>query len=124
MRCAITTSDSFKQLLEKVRTMPQVHWIMSNGDRISDDVNEGTNLMDAAQMNGISGVAGECGGCLSCATCHVYVDEAWLAACPPMNDVENAMLDVVIAPRQSGSRLSCQLMASAALDGIVLHVPD
>jgi 2Fe-2S ferredoxin len=34
------------------------------------------------------------------------------------------MLDIVIAPRQRGSRLSCQLMASAALDGIVLHVPD
>jgi ferredoxin, 2Fe-2S len=33
--------------------MPQVHWIMSNGDRVSDDVNDGTNLMDAAQMNGI-----------------------------------------------------------------------
>ena len=37
--------------------MPQVHWIMSNGDRVSDDVNDGTNLMDAAQMNGIPGVA-------------------------------------------------------------------
>jgi 2Fe-2S ferredoxin len=52
------------------------------------------------------------------------VDEAWLAACPPMDDVENSMLDIVIAPRQSGSRLSCQLIASSALDGIVLHVPD
>ena len=104
--------------------MPQVHWIMSNGDRVSDDVNDGTNLMDAAQMNGIPGVAGECGGCLSCATCHVYVDEAWLTACPPMDEVENAMLDIVTSPRQAGSRLSCQLIASNALDGIVLHVPD
>jgi ferredoxin, 2Fe-2S len=104
--------------------MPQVHWIMSNGDRVSDDVNDGTNLMDAAQMNGIPGVAGECGGCLSCATCHVYVDEAWLTACPPMDEVENAMLYIVTSPRQAGSRLSCQLIASAALDGIVLHVPD
>lgn len=104
--------------------MPQVHWIMRNGDRVSDDVNLGTNLMDAAQMNGIPGIAGECGGCLSCATCHVYVDEAWLSACPPMDEVENAMLDVVTSPRQAGSRLSCQLIASEALDGIVLHVPD
>ena len=124
MRFATTTSDSFNQPFKKERSMPQVNWIMSNGDRVSDDVNEGTNLMDAAQMNGIPGIAGECGGCLSCATCHVYVDEAWLSACPSMNDVENAMLDVVISPRQSGSRLSCQLMASAALDGIVLHDPE
>jgi 2Fe-2S ferredoxin len=41
-----------------------------------------------------------------------------------MDEVENAMLDIVIAPRQTGSRLSCQLVASSALDGIVLHVPD
>lgn len=104
--------------------MPQVHWLMSSGDRVSDNVNDGTNLMDAAQLNGIAGIAGECGGCLSCATCHVYVDDAWLAACPPMEEVENAMLDIVSAPRKSASRLSCQLIACAALDGIVLHVPD
>jgi 2Fe-2S ferredoxin len=41
-----------------------------------------------------------------------------------MEEVENAMLDIVISPRQAGSRLSCQLIASNALDGIVLHVPD
>ena len=104
--------------------MPQVHWLMSNGDRVSVDVNEGTNLMDAAQFAGVAGIAGECGGCLSCATCHVYVDQAWLHACPPMGDVENAMLDVVIAPRTVQSRLSCQLIASKALDGVVLRVPQ
>ena len=103
--------------------MPQVHWVLPDGQRISDEVGEGANLMDAAQLSGIPGIAGECGGCLSCATCHVYVDDAWLQACPPMGEVENAMLDVGTSPRRPGSRLSCQLLASAALDGIVLHVP-
>ncbi|NBY69088.1 MAG: hypothetical protein EBQ58_09795 [Betaproteobacteria bacterium] len=51
-------------------------------------------------------------------------DDAWLAACPLMNDVENAMLEVVISPRKSGSRLNCQLIAAKAIGGIVLHVPD
>lgn len=104
--------------------MPQVHWLMANGERFSDDVNTGSNLMDAAQMLGVPGIAGECGGCLSCATCHVVVDAAWLAACPPMDEVENAMLEIVTSPRQPGSRLSCQLIAGPALDGLVLHVPD
>ena len=104
--------------------MPQVHWVLPNGDRVSDEVNVGTNLMDAAQINGIAAIAGECGGCLSCATCHVYVDEAWLASCSPMGEIENTMLEVVDAPRRVGSRLSCQLIASDALDGIVLHVPQ
>lgn len=103
--------------------MPKVHWILPDGQRISDEVGEGTNLMDAAQLNGIAGIAGECGGCLSCATCHVEVDAAWRDACPPMGEVENAMLDVSTSARQPGSRLSCQLQACAALDGIVLHVP-
>lgn len=103
--------------------MPQVHWILPNGDRISDDILEGSNLMDAAQLNGVPGVEGECGGCLSCATCHVLVDEAWQKVCPPMTDIEHTMLDITTTPRQPGSRLSCQLIASAALDGIVLHVP-
>ena len=47
MRFATTTSDSFKQSYKKEQSMPQVHWILSNGDRVSDDVNEGTSLMDA-----------------------------------------------------------------------------
>jgi ferredoxin, 2Fe-2S len=103
--------------------MPMVHWILPDGSRISDDVNAGTNLMDAAQFAGVRGIDGECGGCLSCATCHVYVDDAWLAACAPMSDVEETMLDAVIAPRQANSRLSCQLTASEALDGVLLKVP-
>lgn len=103
--------------------MPMVHWILPNGYRISDEVAAGSNLMDAALLNGIPGVVGECGGCLSCATCHVYVDFDWLSACPPLQEDENAMLDIVAAPRQANSRLSCQLSASAGLDGIVLHAP-
>jgi ferredoxin, 2Fe-2S len=104
--------------------MPMVHWILPNGTRISEDVSEGSNLMDAAQFAGVAGIDGECGGCLSCATCHVHVDQAWLSACPPLGDVENAMLDVVTAPRTAQSRLSCQLIASKALDGVVLRVPQ
>ena len=38
--------------------MPKVHWILPDGQRISDEVGEGTNLMDAAQLNGIAGIAG------------------------------------------------------------------
>jgi 2Fe-2S ferredoxin len=38
-------------------------------------------------------------------------------------DNESAMLDIVTAPRLATSRLSCQITASAALDGLVVHVP-
>jgi 2Fe-2S ferredoxin len=103
--------------------MAQVHWVLADGRRISDDVAAGSNLMDAAQFAGVPGIEGECGGNLSCATCHVLVDPAWLPHCPPMDEVEDAMLDAVTTPRQSNSRLSCQLIAEANLDGLVLRVP-
>ena len=51
------------------------------------------------------------------------VDEAWLAACPPMDEVENAMLDIIIAPRQTGSRLSCQIVLDASMDGLTVDLP-
>jgi ferredoxin, 2Fe-2S len=35
-----------------------------------------------------------------------------------------AMLDTTACERRPGSRLSCQLVASAALDGIVVHTPE
>jgi 2Fe-2S ferredoxin len=34
------------------------------------------------------------------------------------------MLDITEAERQPTSRLSCQIRMTAALDGIVLHVPQ
>jgi ferredoxin, 2Fe-2S len=103
--------------------MPMVHWVLPNGSRHSDDLPEGSNLMDAAQLNGIKGIAGECGGCLSCATCHVVVESSWLDKCPEMSAVESILLNATSALRQEGSRLSCQLTACAALDGVVMHVP-
>jgi 2Fe-2S ferredoxin len=109
--------------MEKLN-MPMVHWILPDGSRLSDDVSEGTNLMDAAQFKGVAGIDGECGGNLSCATCHVVVDDPWATLCPSVSDTESAMLEVVTSPRQPHSRLSCQLHASLALDGIVLRVPS
>lgn len=103
--------------------MARVHWRLADGRQVTDEVADGTNLMDAAQRKGVAGIDGDCGGNLSCATCHVVVDDAWAKRCPPITDVESAMLEAVTSPRQPHSRLSCQLLAGPALDGIVLHVP-
>jgi ferredoxin, 2Fe-2S len=103
--------------------MAKVTWVLSDGTTLTDDVSDGTSLMDAARLNDVPNILGDCGGTLSCATCHVYVDGAWQAKCGTPSADEAVMLDIVSAPRQATSRLSCQLVASAALDGIVLHVP-
>ncbi|MBL8707584.1 MAG: 2Fe-2S iron-sulfur cluster binding domain-containing protein [Rhodospirillaceae bacterium] len=104
--------------------MPKVTWILPSGDKITADVPVGHNLMEAAVANNVPEVIGECGGCLSCATCHVYVDAEWADRAGPPGDMENDMLEVTAAERRGTSRLSCQIVSSDALDGIVLHVPQ
>lgn len=103
--------------------MPKVTWILADERQIAIDVKEGLSLMDAAVQNGVHGIVGECGGGLMCATCHVYVEPEFEATVGEPNAMECDLLDMTTAPRRSGSRLSCQLVASAALDGLVLRVP-
>ncbi|CUJ83153.1 2Fe-2S iron-sulfur cluster-binding protein [Shimia thalassica] len=99
-------------------------WKLPNGEEITAEVSDGTNMMQAAVDNNVPGVVGECGGCLSCATCHVYVDPAWVEKTGVADDFEDAMLDVAEAERTDQSRLSCQIEASGELDGLVLIVPQ
>ena len=103
--------------------MAKVTWKLPDGSKKEADVSDGINLMEAALSNGVSGVIGECGGNLSCATCHVFVSSAWLAKTGTISDFEDSMLDATEAERQPNSRLSCQLVSSPELDGIVLEVP-
>ncbi|MEN9781782.1 MAG: 2Fe-2S iron-sulfur cluster-binding protein [Burkholderiaceae bacterium] len=104
--------------------MPLIHWSLSDGRAISDNVADGTHLMDAAQFAGVPGIDGECGGCMSCATCHVVVDSAWAERVGPAGEEERMLLEAAPSPAQAHSRLSCQIVATAALDGLVLHVPQ
>ena len=83
----------------------------------------GESLMQAAVAAGVDGVAADCGGLLTCATCHVMVREPWRSTLPPMADEESTMLDFTATTRCEGSRLSCQIVLSPALDGMMVEVP-
>ncbi|WP_322866248.1 2Fe-2S iron-sulfur cluster-binding protein [Aquicoccus sp. G2-2] len=102
----------------------KVTWQLPDGKEISADVENGMNMMQAALAHNVPGIIGECGGTLSCATCHVYVADAWTEKTGGTDDFEDAMLDVAEAERRDTSRLSCQIEASDALDGLVLIVPE
>lgn len=102
----------------------KVTWKLADGREVVAEVKDGLNLMEAAVANNVPHVIGECGGSLSCATCHVYVDPAWADRVGQPERFEDGMLDVAEAERRDTSRLSCQIKASAALDGLVLHVPE
>ena len=101
-----------------------VTYVAHDGTRTQIDIPEGTSLMHAAILSEISGIVGECGGSQMCATCHVHVDEPWLGKLAPMQDPENAMLDTAASERRQDSRLSCQIVMSPELDGIVVRLPE
>lgn len=104
--------------------MAKITWKTKDGNEISADVNDGLNLMEAAVANHVPNIDGDCGGCLSCATCHVFVDDAWFVKTGAVDDVEDTMLDMTCVERRANSRLSCQIIASPELDGLVLYVPE
>lgn len=103
--------------------MAKVTYIENNGTEHTIDVPNGTTLMEAAVKQGIPGIDGDCGGACACATCMVYVPEEWAGKLPEVETMEETMLDFC-ERREDNSRLSCQLVASDALDGIRVQMPE
>lgn len=103
--------------------MPRITFhLHGSADKIID-ASSGQSLMEAARSNDIPGIIAECGGTLSCATCHVYVDQDWVDRIPAPDANEVDLLEAVPEPRP-GSRLSCQIMLSDAMDGLSVEVPE
>ncbi|WP_314504891.1 2Fe-2S iron-sulfur cluster-binding protein [uncultured Microbacterium sp.] len=103
--------------------MSTVTYVHRDGERESVSVAEGTSVMRAALQNGIDGIVGECGGQAMCATCHVYVEDA-PADLPDLSEDEDEMLECTASPRQSESRLGCQLKAGLHFESITVRLPE
>jgi ferredoxin, 2Fe-2S len=104
--------------------MPRITYIEATGAQTSIELAEGWSLMQGATANGVEGILGECGGSCACATCHCYIDDAGLGDLPAPSENELAMLENAAADRRPNSRLACQIKATAALDGLVVHLPE
>ena len=104
--------------------MPKATFIQHDGAEESIEIRVGESLMQAAMQENIEGIEAECGGCCMCATCHVYVQDPFLGMLPDAEDIEIEMLEETSSERRSNSRLSCQLIMTQALDGIVLQLPE
>lgn len=104
--------------------MAHITFIEASGQSTTVNLADGWSLMQGATANGVDGILGECGGSCACATCHCYVDEARLGDLPPASAGELEMLENVAAERRPNSRLACQLKASAALEGLIVHLPE
>lgn len=102
--------------------MPNITFIEHNGAQHAVDAKSGQTLMQAAMDNLVPGILADCGGYCNCATCHCFVDPAWVAALPSPDQPEQDMLACAIDP-QSNSRLSCQIVLTDAMDGLVVRLP-
>lgn len=104
--------------------MAVVTYIEHDGAEHKVEVPDGDSIMHGALNNGVEGIVGECGGGLACATCHCYVDEAWIDRVGVPAQAEIEMLEAASAEVKPNSRLSCQLVASDVLDGLVVRLPE
>ena len=103
--------------------MPKINFTDSSGSKRTVEVENGLSVMEGAVQNNINEIDADCGGSMACATCHVYVNEEWLNKIPKAEDAENDMIDVAFEPKKN-SRLSCQLIVSDKLDGLIVTTPS
>lgn len=103
--------------------MPKITYIEKNGTEHVVEAETGLSVMEAAVKNMVPGIDADCGGACACATCHVYVDPAWIDKVGKPQTMEESMLDFAYEPKEN-SRLSCQIQISAALDGLVVRLPE
>lgn len=104
--------------------MPKITYVEHNGKQHVVEVPAGLTVMEGARDNGIPGIEADCGGACACSTCHVYVDAAWVDRLPPIEAMEEDMLDFAYKPEPGRSRLTCQLKVTDALDGLVVQMPE
>ena len=102
--------------------MTKITYIENSGKSHTINVANGLTVMEGAVQNNIPGIDADCGGSMACATCHVYVKEEWFDKIPKKEDGEEDMLDMAIEPNKF-SRLSCQVIVSDELEGLVIKIP-
>lgn len=103
--------------------MPKITYVAFDGTRYDIDAREGTTVMENAVRHSLPGIEAECGGACACATCHVYVDPAFADLVGEPQPMEEDMLDFASDVRPN-SRLSCQIRVTAALDGLIVSMPE
>jgi 2Fe-2S ferredoxin len=102
--------------------MPKITYIEYSGKEHHVEMPLGYTIMEGAVKNSIPGIDADCGGSCACATCHVYVDENYLSKIQAAQEAEKDMLDFVNDPNNN-SRLSCQIIITNDLDGIIVRMP-
>lgn len=102
--------------------MIRVTFVSADGsERHQVEAEEGSVLLEVAQNDG-QPLEGTCEGQMACSTCHVIIDPADFARLPRASEEEEDMLDLAVGAVRT-SRLSCQIVLTAELDGLTVRMP-
>jgi 2Fe-2S ferredoxin len=101
--------------------MTTLQIITREGETLRVETAEDLSIMEAIRENGVDELQALCGGQLSCATCHVFVEPNYLDRLPSMSEDENELLDSSDY-RTETSRLSCQIICHANIDGMTVTI--
>ncbi|MEP3245591.1 MAG: 2Fe-2S iron-sulfur cluster-binding protein [Sneathiella sp.] len=104
--------------------MVQITFKTADGNEIQVNGTVGDNVMETAVSHDIDEILGECGGSMMCATCHCYVDEAFSSIVGGQNNGESEMLESAASEVTINSRLSCQIILTEMMDGLIIHLPE
>jgi len=102
--------------------MPSMTFVKPDGTRQTVEAEAGLSVLEIAHDNGID-IEGACDGSMACSTCHVIVDPDWYDLLPEPSLEEDDMLDLALAVTAT-SRLGCQIVLTADLDGLVVTLPE
>lgn len=101
---------------------PTIRFVEHDGTEHRVAAEPGQGLMQCAQQAMVPGILGDCGGCCTCGTCHGYIDFHWMPRVGPPNEDERLLLDGGDDVRPN-SRLTCQIVVTPELDGLVVRLP-
>ena len=103
--------------------MIKITYISPTNQRYLVKAETGQTLMQIAVDNNIEGIDADCGGQCACATCHIIIPKEYRIYAGQVDEDESALLDF-LDNRKVGSRLSCQVVMSTKLGGMIVKVPD
>lgn len=103
--------------------MVKITFVEHDGARTEVEAEPGLSLMKAASYGGVPGISADCGGNCACGTCRIYVPEDWRHCFAEPGSSEAEMIDFSQDVTE-GVRLACQTKVSAAMDGMVVDLPE
>lgn len=101
--------------------MPKVTFVYADGRRMNVEAHNGESILALAWRLD-AGIEGDCEGAMACSTCHVILEENAFDALPQPSEEEDSILDLAPGASET-SRLGCQIVITAEMDGLLIHLP-